>query len=132
MKNLNCIQRLTGGLLCTLAHIFFLQFVISSCTQADRPPDSTLSPAGFDQVYAKGELLRRALKNFDRLETDIYHPENVFPKQHHATSAGWPGDKEGRTILALVLEAQATHRTPLYLEEMIRILPEKLNKKGYL
>ncbi len=31
-----------------------------------------------------------------------------------------------------MLEAQATQRTPLYLDELIRILPEKLNKKGYL
>jgi hypothetical protein len=79
-----------------------------------------------------GELYQRAMKNFDRLESDIYHPENVFPRQHHASSAGWPGDKEGRTILGLVLEAQATHRTALYLDEMIQILPQKLNEEGYL
>jgi len=122
----------TRTLLSLLVSVFFLLIVFSTCTQSNHQPDTTLRPVGFDQVYAKGELLRRAMKNFDRLETDIYHPENVFPKQHHETSAGWPGDKEGRTILALVLEARATHRTPLYLDEMIRILPEKLNKKGYL
>jgi len=107
-------------------------FVFTSCAQPIKQPVNELHPVGFSQVYAKGELRQRAMKNFDRLETELYHPENVFPKQHDANSAGWPGDKEGRTILGLVLEAQATHRTPLYLEEMIRILPEKLNKEGYL
>jgi len=109
-----------------------LALSFASCVQAGRLPGKAIQSVGFDQVHAKGELYQRAMKNFDRLETDIYHPENVFPKQHHASSAGWPGDKEGRTILGLVLEAQATHRTPVYLEEMIRILPDKLNKKGYL
>lgn len=110
--------------------LFALSF--ASCVQADRLPGKAIQSVVFDRVHAKGELYQRAMKNFDRLETDVYHPENVFPKQHHASSAGWPGDKEGRTILGLVLEAQATHRTPVYLDEMIRILPDKMNKKGYL
>ncbi len=89
--------------------------IVLSCTQTDHKivMESTLRPVSFDQVNIKGELYQRAMKNFDRLESDIYYPENVFPKCHHETSAGWPGDKEGRTILGLVLEAQATHRTPL-------------------
>ncbi len=134
IKNLNYTQRLKGNQLCILALIFFFQFAASSCRQSDRKTTTVEvpSPVGFDQVDIKGELYQRAMKNFDRLETDIYYPENVFPKRHHESSAGWPGDKEGRTILGLVLEAQATHRTPLYLDKIIRILPEKLNKKGYL
>jgi hypothetical protein len=109
-----------------------LLFTLGSCRTTDHPAIGIVTPLGFDQIHVKGELYQRAMKNFDRLETEIYFPENVFPKQHHGPSEGWPGDKEGRTILALVLEAQATHRIPLYLDEMIRILPEKLNKKGYL
>lgn len=107
-----------------------LAFFVSCKTQ----PEVTvaLKPVEFSQVRMSGELYQRAMKNFDRLETEIYYPENVFPEHHHPTSAGWPGDKEGRTILGLVMEAQATHRTPKYLDEMIRILPEKLNKEGYL
>jgi len=110
----------------------FLLLTLFSFTQRQEKSDVSLHPVGFDQVNVQGELYQRVMKNFDRLETDIYHPENVFPEHHHPTSAGWPGDKEGRTILGLVLEAQATHRTPLYLDEMICILPQKLNKKGYL
>jgi hypothetical protein len=134
MKNLICTQHLKGNRIYILAFIFFFQFAVSSCRQSDFKTTTVEvpGPVGFDQVDIKGELYQRAMKNFDRLETDIYYPENVFPKRHHESSAGWPGDKEGRTILGLVLEAQATHRTPLYLDEMIRILPGKLNKKGYL
>ncbi len=86
----------------------------------------------FADIKAGGEIYLRAQKNFDRLETDIYTPYNVFPVKHHHTSEGWPGDKEGRTILGLVMEAQATHRTPIYLDEMIKLIPTKLNKSGYL
>jgi len=102
-----------------------------SCTKTERSIE-LLKPVEFNRVKIGGELYQRAMKNFDRLETKIYYPENVFPEQHHPSSAGWPGDKEGRTILGLVMEAQATHRSPKYLEEMIRILPKKLNARGYL
>ncbi len=112
--------------------MYSLLFTLGSCNETDCLSHLKVIPLGLDQIHVKGELYQRAMKNFDRLETDIYFPENVFPKQHHGPSEGWPGDKEGRTILGLVLEAQATQRTPLYLDEMIRILPEKLNKKGYL
>jgi len=112
--------------------MYSLLYTLGSCMKTDHQSNAVALPVGFDQIHMKGELYQRAMKNFDRLETDIYFPESVFPKQHHGPSEGWPGDKEGRTILGLVLEAQATHRTPLYLDEMIRILPEKLNKKGYL
>ncbi len=91
-----------------------------------------LQPVNFSDVYVGGELQQRGMKNFDRLEDDIYYPENVFPLVPHPTSAGWPGDKEGRTILALVLDAQAMHRTPKYLLQMIDMIPSKVNTQGYL
>jgi len=111
--------------------LFAMLITVVSCKTQGKV-STELKPLELDCVYVEGELYQRAMKNFDRLETDIYYPENVFPAKHHPTSAGWPGDKEGRTILALVMEAKATHRTPKYLDEMIRILPEKLNDKGYL
>jgi len=46
-------------------------------------------------------------------------------------SWGWPGDTEGRTILALVLDAQRTGRAPKYLDEIMRRMPSKLNARGY-
>lgn len=89
-------------------------------------------PLPFEDITIGGELQTRALKNFDRLESDIYTPEKVFPEKHEHVSADWPGDYEGRIILGLTLQARATQRTPRYLEELIRLIPQKVNEKGYL
>src|SRR6478672_8399220 len=84
----------------------------------------------FDQIEVEGELKTRLLKNFDRLEDSRYQPQNVFLSDEQ--SGFWPGDTEGRTILGLVLDAQVTKRQPKYLEEIIRLIPQKLNSKGYM
>lgn len=91
-----------------------------------------LSPLDYSQITIQGELATRALKNFDRLESEIYTPENVYPEKHHHTSANWAGDKEGRIILGLVLQAQATHREPKYLQQLIDLYPFNTNSGGYL
>jgi hypothetical protein len=83
----------------------------------------------FENITVKGEMKMRALANFDRLERDKYLPQNLFITE--AESGGWPGDTEGRTILALTLLSQATHRTPNYLSEIMQIFPTKLNAQGY-
>jgi len=115
------------------ANIIFLSFIFLSCFgQKKEEYGGSLVPLSFEDIKMEGELLVRTSKNFDRLETEIYHPENVFPEIHHVTSQGWPGDKEGRTILGLTLLAQATHREPLYLRKMIEMIPSKVNKMGYL
>ncbi|WP_230986578.1 beta-L-arabinofuranosidase domain-containing protein [Cohnella fermenti] len=74
-----------------------------------------------------GELRRRASLSFDRLETEPYEPDTVFK----APDYEWPGDWEGRTILALVLLAQATQREPKHLTEIMKRLPNYLNEHGY-
>jgi len=132
MKNNGWVLWRKENHFCFILVISAWLFTLVSCVKTNHPSYPPPLPVDFEQIHVKGELLERAMKNFDRLEADIYFPRNVFPKKQQGPSEGWPGDKEGRTILALVPEAQATHRTPLYLEEMIRILPEKLNKKGYL
>ena len=116
------------------ARLMILLFIITfSCVGKEKQEDKNYPiPVPFEKISMDGELLVRTLKNFNRLETEIYYPENVFPEQHEITSLGWPGDKEGRTILALTLLAQSTHREPLYLEKMIEIIPEKVNEMGYL
>ncbi|MDR0287065.1 MAG: glycoside hydrolase family 127 protein [Clostridiales bacterium] len=76
----------------------------------------------------KGDLSYRILKNYSRLESKWYKPEIVF----NADESGWPGDWEGRTILALVLLAQATGREPAYLDRILVLLKGQLNEKGYL
>ena len=80
-------------------------------------------------VTAGGELRTRLERNFDRLEEEKYRPDNVFLTMEQ--SWGWPGDTEGRTILGLVLDAQATGRAPKHLDEILRRLPSKLNGRGY-
>jgi len=81
----------------------------------------------WQELEVDGEARRRALLNFDRLETEPYAPDEVF----RPTDYDWPGDWEGRTILALVLLAQATRREPQHLNEIMRRLPAHLNEQGY-
>jgi len=110
--------------------------MLTSCKHQKEHTASTeeyaLSTIEYQQIKIGGELRERALKNYDRLESEIYTPANVFPEKHHHTSANWAGDKEGRIILGLVLQAQATHRAPKYLQELIDLYPTKTNSGGYL
>lgn len=89
-----------------------------------------LQPIAFSYIRMQGELMTRAMRNYDRLEDDIYKPQNDF--NPGGASEGWPGDKEGRIILGLTLQAQATHREPKYLTEIITLIAEHVNEKGYL
>jgi uncharacterized protein len=91
---------------------------------------TTLHPLPFVDIQVRGELLQRLYANLNRLEEARYQPEQVFVSI--AESAGWDGDTEGRTILALTLAAQAAHRDPKYLPEIMRQLPAHLNAQGYL
>jgi hypothetical protein len=113
----------------SLLLLFILQFL--SCRTDNKSTPSKPVPVSFQQITVQDELLKRSVKNFDRLETDIYQPQNIFSDSHPTASMDWPGDYEGRIILGLVLQAQATHREPVYLDEIMRMLPLKFNKKGY-
>jgi uncharacterized protein len=112
----------------TLTFCFLATFFINVKGQKN----NKLQPISFADITIDGELKTRAFKNYDRLESDIYTPEMVFPLKHNAVSQGWPGDYEGRIILGLTLQAQATHREPKYLTEIIAAIPKKVNEKGYL
>ncbi len=83
---------------------------------------------GLSNIEIQGELAFRALMNYARMEGRSYRPEAIF----RADQNGWPGDWEGRTILALTLLAQATHRPPAYLDAIVYQLRKQLNSKGYL
>lgn len=82
----------------------------------------------FNKIRAQGDYRRRALLNFDRLEGEEYRPDAVFKPGDY----DWPGEYEGRAILALSLLAQATGREPKYLREIISELPSHFNERGYL
>lgn len=91
---------------------------------------NTISTVPLKNLLTTGELGIRINKNFDRLEEERYQPSNVFLTD--AQSGNWPGDTEGRAILGLVMDAQASHREPKYLNEIIQLLPARLNSKGYM
>ena len=93
------------------------------------PVEEKLRVARFDEIRIDGELKERIHRNFNRMEEEKYHPDSVFLTNEQ--SGWWPGDTEGRTILALVLDAQATGREPKYLETILDRLPEKVNAHGY-
>lgn len=86
-----------------------------------------IQPIDFAAIQVDGDLARRAHHNFNRLEEQKYQPDYVFREPE----TPWPGDTEGRTILALALLAQATHREPKYLQEILRRFPQHMNEKGY-
>src|SRR6267154_1875822 len=86
-------------------------------------------PAAIHDVFVGGELARRANLNFDRLEQTKYEPDHVFLTEEQ--SGHWPGDTEGRTVLALVLLTQATRRPARYLDEILGRFPQKMNPLGY-
>lgn len=82
----------------------------------------------YGKVTARGELGARCALLSARLESPIYRPDVIFSIEQ----GGWPGDWEGRTILALTAQAQVTRREPSYLDEIVSLLPSHLNEKGYL
>ncbi len=83
---------------------------------------------GYESATVKGELGARCALLSARLEAPIYRPDVIFGIE----SAGWPGDWEGRTILALTCLCEVNKREPSYLDEIVSLLPPHLNEKGYL
>ena len=81
-----------------------------------------------NQLAMYDELAMRANANFARLETSRYWPETIFEMDQHA----WPADWEGRTMLALTMHAQATGRTPAFLDDILEATLDRLNAKGYI
>ncbi|MDE7406985.1 MAG: glycoside hydrolase family 127 protein, partial [Muribaculaceae bacterium] len=85
---------------------------------------------GLECAALTGDLAERVDRNFHRMETELYQPARVFWTEEE--SNGWPADKEGRTILALVLDSRAAGRKARYLDEIMAMLPQRLNDKGYM
>ncbi len=112
-----------------------LNIIISFCslffaTTINAKTCAKVKPVDFNDLTIKGELITRIQKNFDRLEETKYQPDHVFLDDKQ--SGHWPGDTEGRTILGLIQNSRSSKRTPLYLEEIIRRVPQHLNAKGYM
>jgi len=87
----------------------------------------TIEPIAWERVRSGGDLADRLLASAARLAEDDYGPEQVFKP----ASYDWPGDNEGRTILAQVLTGRAAGIKPRHLEAILERLPGALNGKGY-
>lgn len=73
------------------------------------------------------ELQERIQRNFQRLCEPYYQIDQVFSDPAY----DWPGDKEGRALLAFVCHYQMTGSKVPCLEQMVAALPEKTNRFGF-
>lgn len=74
------------------------------------------------------ELKERIALNHKRMSEPFYDIDNVFAD----VDARWPGDKEGRALLAFVSLVNAGEDKIPCMELMIEKLPSMLNEKGWL
>lgn len=119
------LKRTTNRIGRLLSAGVFCVFALSMAAQPQMP-----QPVPMADVNTGGELSQRISQNFKRLEETKYQPAHVFLTEEQ--SNGWPGDTEGRTILGLTLDAQTSHREPVYLDSIIHLIPAHLNELGYM
>ncbi len=75
-----------------------------------------------------GEFAQRAALLWKRLhEHDHYAPEQVFPP----ADVQWPGDTEGRILLAWVLLGEVEGTASPSIRKWLELFPEKRNAAGY-
>jgi hypothetical protein len=77
---------------------------------------------------AGSDLKERTAQNFARLQAEIYRPPLVFRQTNWKA---WPGDFEGRALLAVTLLSRATGEAPPYFAEMVAAYPAQWNAQGY-
>lgn len=88
-----------------------------------------LEKSRLENVTPSGTAAIRMFKNMARMHDWRYHPGIAGTEK--AENHGWPGDWEGRTILALTLLAQALKTEPAYLDEIVDWVQDHCNAKGY-
>lgn len=94
---------------------------------SENTKNASMEPIKIADLELRGEFAHRAIMNYARLEGHWYLPHEVFSADQH----GWPGDWEGRIILALALHAQVSRREPAWLDEILDQLPARLIENGY-
>lgn len=70
-------------------------------------------------------------KSLARLTDDFYALDRVYKEYGGEKGYDWPGDYEGRYLLALVCLEKVTGRKIPRLQEFMVMLDGKLNEKGY-
>ena len=79
-------------------------------------------------ITLTGDLAFRTGRNYTRLESPMYRPEDIFGSD----KLGWAGDWEGRTLLALCLNESLSGRKAAYLDLIVEALDSQWNELGYL
>ena len=74
-----------------------------------------------------GELKERIRRNYNRLCEPYYQIGEVFSPADY----DWPGDKEGRALLAFVCQYALCGRAIPCMAQMMDALPEKTNRFGF-
>lgn len=80
------------------------------------------------RIRPLGDMGARVLLLAGRMTDAMYRPEKIFTGDQN----GWPGDWEGRTILAQTLISRISGMESPYLRANVEALAANLNEKGYL
>lgn len=75
-----------------------------------------------------GNLSEHIKRSFDRLSSDDYSINNVWKNKAY----DWPGDWEGRALLAFVCLYEIIGKKISCMDEMIKEFPTRVNGGGYL
>lgn len=77
--------------------------------------------------FDRAELDQRIARSYDRLLGDYYQMPAVFQEY----GADWPGDKEGRALLAFVSHYKMTGKRNPCMEALMEALPKYTNEHLY-
>ena len=87
-----------------------------------------MQPIRLKNIKPIEEIGYRINKSYSRLEDVFYRPASLFGAYNHE----WPGDWEGRTLLALVLMEDITGRKPAYYDAIMEAIEADKNELGYM
>lgn len=95
---------------------------------AGRASSVVPQPLQFGDFVAGGDLAHRSAQNFTRLQSPLYRPPQLFNGQNVRS---WPGDFEGRALLAITLLSRTTGEELGYFPAMVAEYKNHLNPQGY-
>lgn len=87
-----------------------------------------MKPICLRNINLTGEAGYRVIKSYSRLEDVFYRPESLFGEYNYE----WPGDWEGRTLLALTLLEDMTGRKAAYYDAIFDRIQKEKNALGYM
>ena len=79
----------------------------------------------------KGDIEKRLLLSDSRMHSERYDPE-AFLTQSFSDNADWPGDHEGRLLLALVMLSRALGKKSENIEILWQKISMYMNDDGYM